>query len=166
MLFSFEGGRSTLKRAFVWVSLFGSFCHLVFCSPLFFFRCLRRSGFLHVISLGISNTVTFGLWRVGALTSRGTVPKCGACTDSLTTENAGSTRLDLPQLGPHPHGWMRHELFHPYGWMKDSPESLIGEVLVQGSRDAFRLFRITRSGGIQPVRVMGATRWNHLGHWC
>ena len=69
------------KRAFVGVSLFGSFCLLAFVPPWFAF-------WVHIES-----------------------------------RDAGSTRLDLPQLGPHPHGWMRHELFHPYGWMKDSLES-------------------------------------------
>ena len=47
--------------------------------------------------------------------------------------------------------------FLPCGWMKDSPESLIGEAIVQGSRDSEGLFRVARFGGIQPARVMGAT---------
>ena len=59
----------------------------------------------------------------------------------------------------YPYGWVRHDISHPPGWMMDPPESLIGEVSVQGSRDAFRLFRVTRFGGIQPARVMRAT-------WC
>ena len=56
---------------------------------------------------------------------------------------------------------MRHVPFHPPGWMMDSPESLIGETSVQGSRDAVGAFQ------------SHALRWNtarkgdggHYGHW-
>ena len=48
---------------------------------------------------------------------------------------------------------MGHKFSHPLGWMKDSPESLErGGKLVQGSRDARVLFRVTSLGGIQPER--------------
>ena len=36
---------------------------------------------------------------------------------------------------------MRHVPFHPPGQMMDSPESLIGETSVQGSRDAVGAFQ-------------------------
>ena len=36
---------------------------------------------------------------------------------------------------------MRHVPFHPLGWMMDSPESLTGEVSVQGGRDAVGAFQ-------------------------
>ena len=62
-----------------------------------------------------------------------------------------STGIDFHPLMTHPYGWMT------YGWMTDSSESSIGEVFVQGGRDAEGLFRVTRIGGIQPARVMGAT---------
>ena len=68
-----------------------------------------------------------------------------------------SPGIKFHPLMTHPYGWMRHVPFHPYGWMTDSSESSIGEVTVQGSRDAEGLFRVTRFGGIQPASVVRAT---------
>ena len=62
------------------------------------------------------------------------------------TVSRKSTRIDFHPL-----------MTHPYGWMTDSSESSIGEVSVQGGRDAEGLFRVTRFGGIQPASVVRAT---------
>ena len=70
---------------------------------------------------------------------------------SVSTVSSNSTGIDFHPL-----------MIHPYGWMKDSPESLLGEAIVQESRDAKRAFQ------------NHARRWNtarkgdgsHHGHWC
>ena len=71
---------------------------------------------------------------------------------------------------------MGHVPFHPPGWMMDSPDSLIGETSVQGSRDAVGAFQSHALRWNTARKVMGAPgqleysprgyeHHHHYGHW-
>ena len=73
-----QRGRSTPKGAFVWVCLVGSSSPPVFFFPLVFQLGSCRFGFRSLcFPWGITTTVSFGSWRVGAFANRRTVPKSG-----------------------------------------------------------------------------------------
>ena len=112
LLLLFEGGRSTLKRAIVGVSPFGSFCLLAFVPPWFAFWVCVALGFLSCDFSGDLNHSdvrplagwstresrdSAQVWRVHRLTHHG---KCGIDTARSPSARATSTRLDEARAFP------------------------------------------------------------------